>query len=275
MQACCICRAHTPAIDGNLVDGSVFHRRCYDQLKDTFRRLSQTETMLLVAQRKPPTLGERLALLLSQTRRDKVLEQKQLLVARLEQTRAQMRAIDSTLLQIHDVWSGYPPDWDRRRALVHNRDNSCCAECGVGNTLQLHHKRAIREGGTHRLDNLVLLCAVCHSEAHGGKELKYKGPHSVDDNSLNAVERKMAVINKAIAERRDVHFRYKKRDGTVTSRTVTPRELRKLTIPELRSLIGYHVKLEREGRLCLFGFCHLRQAKRTFAIDRMYRLDLQ
>jgi 5-methylcytosine-specific restriction endonuclease McrA len=210
----------------------------------------------------------------SEARRLRVHEHKRSLSARIQQTRTQLQQIAATILKIHDVWPGYPPDWDERRALVRSRDKYRCAECGVGRMLQLHHRRAIREGGTHRLDNLALLCAPCHSDAHGGKELKYKGPHSVDDDSPNAIERKMALVNKAIAEKKDIHFRYRKPDGTITSRTVTPRELRKLSISELQSLIGRFIKIEKEGRLCVFGDCHLRRAKRTFAIDRIYKLRL-
>jgi len=52
MRACCICQANTEA-DGNLVDGSVFHRSCYNQLKETTERLSRIEHNLLVEMGKP------------------------------------------------------------------------------------------------------------------------------------------------------------------------------------------------------------------------------
>lgn len=274
MGICCICRADSPT-DGNLIDGSIFHQRCYVRLKDNVTRLSRKETALLAALQQPLTLGDHIVIFISERYRSRILQQKQLLKDRIQRTRDQLQTTKADLLQIHDVWPTYPPDWDERRALVRDRDNYGCAECGVGNKLHLHHRRPIRQGGTHRLDNLVLLCASCHSEAHGGKEFKYRGPQHVDDNSSNTFEKKLALINRAIADEKDVHFRYKKRDGTVTSRTVTPRELRKLSVAELRALLGRKVKIEREGRLCLFGYCHLRRDKRTFAIDRMYKLTSQ
>jgi 5-methylcytosine-specific restriction endonuclease McrA len=273
MNACCICHVHGPT-DGNLIDGAVFHQQCYIHLKETADRLSRAENILLGELRGPLSFGEQVAMFFSESRRLNVLHHKQSLATRVQETRAEILSTKTALLQIYNVWPGYPPDWDQRRLLVRNRDKSCCAECGVSNMLQLHHRRAIREGGTHHLDNLVLLCAFCHSEAHGGKELKYKGPQSVYDDSPNRIERKLALINAALAEKKDVHFRYRKPDGTVTSRRVTPRELRKLTVSELQSLIGRYAKIEREGRLCLFGYCHLRQAKRTFAMDRIYKLRL-
>ena len=200
MSACRICHVDGPT-DGNLIDGSVFHRRCYIHLKETVDRLSRAENILLAELRKPLSFGEQVAMFFSEARRLNVLRHKQSLAARVQETRTEILSTRTALLQIYDVWPGYPPDWDQRRLLVRSRDNSRCVECGVGNMLQLHHRRAIREGGTHQLDNLVLLCTFCHSEAHGGKELKYKGPQSVDDNSPNKIERKMALINKAISEK--------------------------------------------------------------------------
>jgi 5-methylcytosine-specific restriction endonuclease McrA len=273
MGDCCICRAGSPT-DGNLIDGSVFHQRCYAQLKGKIAYLSQTETALIAELRRPLSFGGYFAMFFSDGR-DSLLQQQRSTKDRIHQTREQLQATKGILVQIHDVWPGYPPDWDERRSIVRDRDNYGCAECGVGNLLHLHHRRPIRQGGTHRLDNLVLLCASCHSEAHGGKEFKYKGPQDVDDDSPNALEKKLALINRAIADKRDVQFRYKKRDGTITNRAVTPRELRKLSMAELRSLLGPKVKIEREGRLCLFGYCHLRRDKRTFAIDRMYKIALR
>jgi len=275
MRACCICQIDGPT-DQILIDGSVFHRRCYDELKDTANSLSRTEVMLLAELQKQPTFAMRIAMLLSESRRLENLNYKQSLTAHVQETRVKVRSIKATLEKIYDVWPGYPPDWEQRRVLIHYRDNSCCAECGVTSMLQLHHRRAIREGGTHRLDNLVFLCGACHSEAHGGRRLEYKGGlHSVDDELPNAIEKKIAIINRALFENKDANFRYRKLDGTVTSRRVTPVELRKLSVSELQSLIGRNARIKKEGRLCLFGYCHLRGAKRTFAIDRIYKITLQ
>ena len=68
MGACCICQANTET-DGNLIDGSVFHRCCYTQLKETAERLSRTEKALLAELRKPRRFGESLAMFFSETRR--------------------------------------------------------------------------------------------------------------------------------------------------------------------------------------------------------------
>lgn len=274
MRTCCICHRDGPT-DGMLIDGSVFHRRCYNELRFTVQSLSRTEIALRTELQEPPSFFIRMAMLLSESRRIDIQNHKQSLVARLDEIRARTLSTNAVLERIHDVWPNYPPDWEQRRALVRDRDGSCCAECGVVSMLQLHHRRAIREGGTHRLDNLILLCAACHAEAHGGRELKYNGPHSVDDESHNVIEKKMALINRALSEKRDVYFRYRKPNGTISNRRVTPLELRKLSISELQTLVGRNARIQKEGRLCLFGYCHLRAAKRVFAIDRIYKLKLQ
>jgi len=46
-----------------------------------------------------------------------------------------------------------------------------CAACGYSNEkiLVTHHIVPISEGGTNRLDNIVLLCPTCHTEIHSEK----------------------------------------------------------------------------------------------------------
>lgn len=46
-----------------------------------------------------------------------------------------------------------------------------CAACGYSNerVLVTHHIVPISEGGTNRLDNIVLLCPTCHTEIHSEK----------------------------------------------------------------------------------------------------------
>jgi 5-methylcytosine-specific restriction endonuclease McrA len=270
MAVCCICNASTPT-DAVLIDGSGFHRACHLQLVETGKTLSRTEQGLLAELRKPLTIGENVAMFLFEYRRQEILHRKQHLAWQVEQTREKMGSAAAALYKIYDVWPTYPPDWDKRRELVGDRDHYGCVECGVGNRLHLHHRRAINEGGTHHIDNLVLLCEFCHSEVHGGRKFREEKKRN---DTETAIQRKIECIQIALTQRRDVHFRYKKRDGTITSRTVTPRQLRKLTQLELRALIGRNVPIEKEGRLCLFGHCHLRRANRTFAIDRISRISL-
>jgi len=59
-----------------------------------------------------------------------------------------------------------PPDWSKRRRLVHDRDGGCCRRCGTIVPLDkchIHHVVRRARGGGHSLDNLVTLCYDCHS----------------------------------------------------------------------------------------------------------------
>ena len=54
----------------------------------------------------------------------------------------------------------------RRRVLA--RDGHRCRHCGSGRSLMLHHVVWRSEGGNHRVDNLLTLCARCHGLVHEG-----------------------------------------------------------------------------------------------------------
>lgn len=63
----------------------------------------------------------------------------------------------------------YPPDWNERRKIVLERDGYCCQQCfyPIGfkrraRQLQVHHIKALSEGGNNSIDNLVTLCHICH-----------------------------------------------------------------------------------------------------------------
>lgn len=86
----------------------------------------------------------------------------------------------------------YPPDWERRRALVFLRDQGRCqgkdhrgGSCGrllcepeqiwnfrytVKLLVDAHvdHINSLSSGGSHALQNLQLLCARCHALKHPG-----------------------------------------------------------------------------------------------------------
>ena len=81
----------------------------------------------------------------------------------------------------------YPPDWEKRRAKVFERDEYECQGCGENvehidnDSLHAHHITPISEGGGHSLTNLVTLCGDCHTLAHSkGDGPKYFPIHVND-----------------------------------------------------------------------------------------------
>jgi 5-methylcytosine-specific restriction endonuclease McrA len=266
--ACTICSSET-LTDGILIDGSVFHTRCLQELKDEAETLKTRKRTSLAELRKPLSFIENISLFLFQSRHTELLAKKRYLASSINRMREDYETTVTRIRSLYDLWPTYPPDWDERRRLVSDRDHHSCAECGVGGMLHLHHVRPLSQGGTNKLDNIVLLCEHCHKEAHGGRIFRYQDRDGVEPTTI---EKKISLLNEALAQHKNIHFRYKKPDGTITQRTVTPRNLRKLTIQELQALLGKKVKIEQEGKLCLFGYCHLRRENRTFAVHRMQRI---
>jgi hypothetical protein len=75
---------------------------------------------------------------------------------------------------------GYPPDWDERREKCLRRDGHCCRLCGRKREfyiLHTHHVILIARGGSHSLQNLIILCEKCH-EDQGYYGHNYKSCHS-------------------------------------------------------------------------------------------------
>ncbi len=63
------------------------------------------------------------------------------------------------------------PSWTSQRRKARQRDGDQCQICGdiLGSPycqLQVHHIRARAEGGADDLDNLVVLCDLCHAVCH-------------------------------------------------------------------------------------------------------------
>jgi 5-methylcytosine-specific restriction endonuclease McrA len=58
--------------------------------------------------------------------------------------------------------------WQRARAEARRRDGNRCA-CGKTRNLQVHHIVSLEDGGDpFALNNLITVCARCHSREHGG-----------------------------------------------------------------------------------------------------------
>jgi hypothetical protein len=71
-------------------------------------------------------------------------------------------------------------------------------------------------------------------------------------------QRELGLLRQAIQEKRDVSFTYQSRDGSATTRRVTPVEL-----------------FEVGDALCLGAFCHLRNGDRTFVLERVGPIELE
>jgi 5-methylcytosine-specific restriction endonuclease McrA len=59
-----------------------------------------------------------------------------------------------------------PELYERLRAQVLRRDGWRCQICGSSLNLEVHHKDFRSKGGDDSEENLITLCAKCHSQVH-------------------------------------------------------------------------------------------------------------
>lgn len=62
-----------------------------------------------------------------------------------------------------------------RKILLNN--HKCCQKCGRTIDLEVHHIKPRSQGGTDDLENLQVLCGICHNDIHryNKSELTKKG----------------------------------------------------------------------------------------------------
>ena len=162
--------------------------------------------------------------------------------------------INQELSSIYDFLTTYPPDWNKRRELVIQRDGELCDRCGSYRKLHLHHVISLGRGGSNKISNLKLLCEKCHSKKHGGRN--FTGEFR---DSETAFSKRIPAIQSAIEQKRRIFFGYRKPSQKgFKNRTIVPKEL--INIPHQHG---------DGSTLCVLGFCELRKANRNFALKRM------
>ena len=266
-MACPIC--HQNAASGRpLADGTIAHQGCVESLEashtrarlsaedarqaasEMHRKLKAQKGLLgrLVAIFSPPALSLELLQVECQTAEATLASRKKVAAS-----------IESRLRSIYNFYLDYPPDWEERRAEVTARDK-VCSGCGSAWDLHVHHLTPLAKGGTNRTDNLTLLCNACHTGAHHVQEFA-----GASNTSESAFSKRVRLLNDAISAGRDVEFLYRKFEETeFTRRVVTPTQL--LNVPH---------RLDAGTTLSLRGYCHLREAQRTFALRRMRAVKLR
>jgi len=52
----------------------------------------------------------------------------------------------------------------KRRSVIISENDNKCARCNSTDNLNVHHIKPLNRGGTHELNNLLVLCFTCHME---------------------------------------------------------------------------------------------------------------
>jgi len=82
----------------------------------------------------------------------------------LENEKSIKAEVDDFLRQFHDFWNGYPNDIYDRLGLVIKERGYKCEQCQASSEYEeyyLHHKLMPRNGGSNKVNNLILLCSKC------------------------------------------------------------------------------------------------------------------
>ena len=59
-----------------------------------------------------------------------------------------------------------PLSYERLRQQILRRDGWRCQSCGAMSNLEVHHREFRSHSGTDSEENLITLCAACHSRLH-------------------------------------------------------------------------------------------------------------
>jgi hypothetical protein len=243
--------------DKALCDGRVYHSACYERL------LADTEQLRAEAAQlksEAATHFESIVRTRSLAYRIKVVFGGQRLnVSELEARMSKAREMGTSvaillrqrlefLRSLWDFWPDYPPDWSERQKAARDAVGGC-EECSADRHLHVHHRRRIGRGGNHRPENLVVLCSRCHGRMHGKDFTDREFRHS---SRPGAYGLRIELLRSAIADGRPVRFDYRKFTGATSTRTLTPERFKQ---------VGQS--------LCVEGWCHLRNDRRSFAVQRM------
>lgn len=258
-EKCQLCLAS--CLDGQVLsDGSRYHQRCYtfvirrrDELILEISYLSVPVNKLNHSIKEFTTAIGFVRRLIDGSKYEGLIKQHEGIVSSRNNLAKKVDNIDAALRKLWDVWPNYPPDWeDRRRSIIVGV--SSCPNCyQKTNFLHVHHKVPLSRGGSNRRDNLELLCEKCHSDEHGGKIFRYDS-----HRQAGSFSKTIDLLGEAIRFGKDVRFSYEKYGQQKTKRLITPKR------------IAPYEHGRKKGRtLCVEGFCHLRNADRTFAIKRI------
>lgn len=64
-----------------------------------------------------------------------------------------------------------PELYEQLRNQVLRRDGWRCQSCGIRSGLEVHHKEFRSQSGDDSEQNLITLCATCHTAVHHGKAM--------------------------------------------------------------------------------------------------------
>lgn len=130
-------------------------------------------------------LKKRDSFLYSIVRKQSPREKAQVMESNLRNT---LCTVATDIRSLYSRYTSSPPDWKWRREIVIRLNNRKCSNCGrkYGGKVpfHIHHDIPRSKGGLHSLENLTLLCEICHARVPG------RGHKSIAEKRKERLERK-------------------------------------------------------------------------------------
>jgi hypothetical protein len=209
-----------------LINGTFYHKECYNRLRDKEQNLSnqinEIDAQIFQINSKIIQSSSKIIQLKNWITRKKIdvfsLEK---LLKNLQYHHQdlvnQRNESDSILDKLHSYWPTYPPDWEKRKSELYEESN-VCEKCGsyFEGPKHIHHIIPVSKGGSHRFENLEVLCEICHSKKHGKREFSYS-----DKNKTSYFAKRVQMRKQAIESKKIVNFHYRKFHGQKSVRQET------------------------------------------------------
>lgn len=170
MSNCILCKDRESGDVINLRGGCV-HKLCVNKLES---KKSSIETDILILKMR---LEEGLFSKIKDFFKGTYLS-KELVNTKIKQLEEEVAPFKRILQNLYDYYWERPPDWKERCDQVIIKHNGTCQHCGrqmERSVVPFHIHHLIHSAmpeGNHKLDNLTLLCEICHSKMPGHQLIK-------------------------------------------------------------------------------------------------------
>lgn len=264
-NSCFICKK--PVHENNiLLDGRKYHYNCIEWLKSDQthydREIEETQQKInskrnykytILSSR---TFFQKLfgqipdSIALIEKDIEKILEELEKLKKRKELV---LDERDKFLTEIYDYWPRRPPDWVSRSTAL-RYSYGYCQHCGAiktyNNPLQVHHIIPVSQGGSHKIDNLEVICLRCHKKKH---KFDIEGKTS---NKPNRIDKNLVLINESINNNEYLSFKHRLFEKNYDQHIVKVIEVYHEGVPRIKT------------------YCYLSDFERHFRVDKLSRIKL-
>ena len=264
-MTCIFC--NTLAIHGIVLsNGNIIHDSCYknanSELNELYSKLNFEKNELLNCQKESGIINAIIRFINREHRKYNPLYDIQRINNNIKIINNRINLITSQIEYVHDYMLQYPPDWKQRcnmlKEKIGNYYYGICSKCGTSKNLHVHHNIPLSQGGSNKIENLILLCDKCHLKYHNREKFSNKKFVRL------SIQNKIEIINNAIYNNKYIEFYYKKKDDQeYMKRIIKPYYFK--NVPHIHS---------SESTLCIKGLCFIRNADRTFALKRMKNINI-